>query len=62
MANCKKCIFYNIDYEKLKNGTNDVIRDDEELTDHHYCRIHEEHIDGYFLHGKMCKYENLNID
>ena len=57
MADCKNCIFYDEDYDFMKNKMNDVIIEGEEPEEHHFCMMHEGHIDDYFVHKKKCEYE-----
>lgn len=57
MANCKKCPFYDEEYDSMKIRMNDVIIEGEENEEHHFCVMHENHIDDYFVHGKKCEYE-----
>ncbi len=57
MADCKKCPFYDEDYDSMKNRMNDVIIEGEEYEEHHFCMMHDNHIDDYFIHGKKCEYE-----
>ena len=54
MADCEKCPFYNAEFEEIRKLTDDTIIEDEE---HHFCIMHDDHIDDYFIHGKKCEYE-----
>lgn len=56
MADCKKCPFYDSEYDSMKNKMNDVIIEGEEHKEHHYCIMYENHIDDYFIHGEKCEY------
>jgi hypothetical protein len=57
MANCKKCPFYASEYDELRQSGNDTIIEDQEHKEHHFCIMHDDHIDDYFIHGKKCEYE-----
>lgn len=57
MADCKKCPFYDVEYDRKKSGLDDIIVEGEEHKEHHYCPMHDKHIDDYFIHGKKCEYE-----
>jgi hypothetical protein len=57
MANCKKCPFYDSEYDELRQSGNDTIIEGQEHKEHHFCIMHEGHIDDYFIHKKKCEYE-----
>jgi hypothetical protein len=57
MANCNKCPFYDAEYDRIKSGLDDVIIEGEEHEEHHFCIMHKEHIDDYFVHGKKCPHD-----
>ena len=57
MAYCKKCPFYNAEFDEIRNLTNDVIIEGHEYEEHHYCIMYDDHIDDYFIHGKKCEHE-----
>ena len=37
MENCKNCIFYDLEYDELRQSGNDVIKDSN--ANNHYCRM-----------------------
>ncbi len=57
MEYCKKCIFYDKDYDELRQSGDDVIIIGEGQEEKHYCRMYDNNIDEDIVNGKKkCEY------
>ena len=57
MEYCKKCIFYDKDYDELLQSGDDILLAGEEQKEKHYCRLYDKHIDDDIVSGKKeCEY------
>ena len=57
MEYCKKCIFYDKEYDELRQNGDDTIIIGEEQEEKHYCRMYDSGIDEDIVKGKKkCDY------
>ena len=57
MEYCKRCIFYDKDYDEMLQSGDDVIIKGESEEEKHYCRMYESNIDDRIVKGKKkCQY------
>lgn len=51
MENCKKCVFYDAEFDKLRQSGDDIIFVGSKDTEKHYCRMYESCIAADILSG-----------
>lgn len=57
MENCKKCPFYDSEYDELLQSGEDVLVIGQEGVEKHYCRMYDHPIDPDITNGKkICKF------
>ena len=57
MENCKSCIFYDSDYDELRQSGNDVRIIGQEDIEKHYCIMYDGHIDPAIIDGeRQCEH------
>ena len=57
MENCKRCIFYDKEYDELKQSWDDKVIIGQEQQTKHYCRMYDDPINPDIYTGKTpCEY------
>lgn len=53
MKQCRECIFYDAEYDELRQSGDDIIIDGQQSQEKHYCRLYDQGIDERIITDKV---------
>lgn len=53
MKQCEQCIFYDAEYDELRQSGDDIKIDGQESKEKHYCRLYDHAIDEGIVTDKV---------
>ena len=57
MEYCKSCVFYDEEYDTLRQSGDDVFIVGQDEHEKHYCHLHDDHIPTEIVNGDgVCEY------